>query len=169
MALAWLMTLPDERALELVDLCVAQAQGRIRPTVAVVDCEMAVTIHTSREPARSFVDRLQALEGHNGVLSISLTHGFPWGDVADMGTKVFVYTDNDPAAAQALQAAVWPGNVRELEHVVSRAALKASGREGRAGRLHSVRQTRSSPHSPSSSAHRELFGATRCTLRGEVV
>lgn len=91
-----------ERGLELVDLCVAQAQGRIRPTVAVVDCEMAVTIHTSREPARSFVDRLQALEGHNGVLSISLTHGFPWGDVADMGTKVFVYTDNDPAAAQAL-------------------------------------------------------------------
>jgi anaerobic nitric oxide reductase transcription regulator len=40
-----------------------------------------------------------------------------------------------PAAAQALQAAVWPGNVRELEHVVSRAALKASGREGRHGIL----------------------------------
>ncbi|ALZ74580.1 nitric oxide reductase transcriptional regulator NorR [Rheinheimera sp. F8] len=40
-----------------------------------------------------------------------------------------------PAAAQALQAAAWPGNVRELEHVVSRAALKASGREGRHGIL----------------------------------
>lgn len=39
------------------------------------------------------------------------------------------------AAAQALQTATWPGNVRELEHVVSRAALKASGREGRHGIL----------------------------------
>ena len=40
-----------------------------------------------------------------------------------------------PAAAQALQSAAWPGNVRELEHVVSRAALKASGRDGRHGIL----------------------------------
>ena len=91
-----------ERAIELVDLCAAMVERRIRPTVAVVDCEMIVLVHTSREPARAFVDRIQALEGRNGVLSISVTHGFPWGDVADMGTKVFVYTDNDPALAAAL-------------------------------------------------------------------
>ena len=36
------------------------------------------------------------------MLSISITHGFPWGDVAEMGTQVFVYTDNDAAGAQAL-------------------------------------------------------------------
>jgi microcystin degradation protein MlrC len=48
------------------------------------------------------VDRIQSLEGHDGVLSISITHGFPWGDVADMGTKVFVYTDNNPTQAAAL-------------------------------------------------------------------
>jgi microcystin degradation protein MlrC len=63
---------------------------------------MIAIVHTTREPARGFVDRLQALEGRDGVLSISLTHGFPWGDVADMGTKVLVYTDGDAAAAQAL-------------------------------------------------------------------
>lgn len=91
-----------ERALELVDLCAATAEKRIRPTVAVVDCDMAVTIHTSRHPARAFVDRIQSFEGHHDVLSISITHGFPWGDVPDMGTQLFVYTDNDPAGAAAL-------------------------------------------------------------------
>ncbi len=95
-----------ERALELVDLCAAMVEKRIRPTFAVVDCEMIVLVHTSRDPARAFVDRLQALEGHDGVLSISVTHGFPWGDVADMGTKVFVYTDNNPAKAAALARAL---------------------------------------------------------------
>ena len=91
-----------ERAFELVDLCEAHVQRRVRPVAAVVDCKMIAMIHTTREPARSFVDRLQALEGKDGVLSVSLTHGFPWGDVPDMGTKVLVYTDGDAAKAQAL-------------------------------------------------------------------
>lgn len=91
-----------ERGLELVDLCAAKLAGKVRPVAAVVDCEMIVTLHTSRQPARGFVDRLQALEGKNGVLSISISHGFAWGDVAQMGTKVLVYADGDAAQAQAL-------------------------------------------------------------------
>jgi microcystin degradation protein MlrC len=91
-----------ERALELVDLCVAKAEGRIRPVPAVVDCEMITVVHTSRQPARGFVDRIQAMEGKDGVLSISITHGFAWGDVPEMGTKVLVYTDGDEAKAKKL-------------------------------------------------------------------
>lgn len=91
-----------ERGFELVDLCAATVAGRIRPVVGMADCGMISIVHTTREPARGFVDRLQALEGHDGVLSISVTHGFPWGDVADMGTRVFVYTDGQPAQAHAL-------------------------------------------------------------------
>jgi microcystin degradation protein MlrC len=91
-----------DRAFELVDLCAAQVIHRVRPLVSVVDCEMAVIVHTTREPAAGFVQRMQALEGHDGVLSISLTHGFPWGDVPDMGTKLLVYTDGRQAGAQAL-------------------------------------------------------------------
>jgi microcystin degradation protein MlrC len=82
-----------ERALELVDLCHARAEGRIEPVASVADTGGLVVMHTSRQPARGFVDRIQALEGQNGVLSISISHGFPWGDVADMGTKVLVYSD----------------------------------------------------------------------------
>jgi len=91
-----------ERALELVDLGAAIVEKRVRPVAATVDCEMIATVHTSREPARSFVDRLQAMEGKDGVLSISIAHGFGWGDVPEMGTKVLVYTDGDEAKARAL-------------------------------------------------------------------
>lgn len=91
-----------ERAFELVDLCAATAEGRIRPVAGVADTGMISIVHTTRQPARGFVDRLQALEGRDGVLSISLTHGFPWGDVADMGTRLLVYSDGDAVAAGAL-------------------------------------------------------------------
>lgn len=91
-----------ERALELVDLCVAKREGRIAPVASVVDCEMIVTMHTSREPARGFVDRIMALEGQDGILSVSIAHGFAWGDVPDMGTKVLVYSDGDAAKGDAL-------------------------------------------------------------------
>ena len=90
------------RALELVDLCAATVAKRIRPVAAVIDCEMIVTMHTSRQPARGFVDRIQALEGKDGILSISVAHGFAWGDVPEMGTKLIVYADGDAAKAQAL-------------------------------------------------------------------
>lgn len=82
-----------ERALELVDLCQAKAEGRVQPRAAVADTGGLVVIHTSRQPARGFVDRIQTLEGKDSILSISISHGFPWGDVPDMGTKVLVYSD----------------------------------------------------------------------------
>ncbi|MBB3181362.1 M81 family metallopeptidase [Variovorax sp. Sphag1AA] len=91
-----------ERGLELVDLCVATAQKKISPVAAVVDTGLIVTVHTSREPARGFVQRMQSLEGKDGVLSISLAHGFSWGDVPGMGTKMLVYTDRNVDQAQAL-------------------------------------------------------------------
>lgn len=36
---------------------------------------------------------MRAHEGRDGVLSVSLTHGFAWGDVTDMGAKLLIYTD----------------------------------------------------------------------------
>ncbi len=97
-----------ERALELVDLCQAKAEGRIAPVASVVDTGGMVVMHTSRQPARGFVDRLMALEGQEGILSISVSHGFPWGDVPDMGTKLLVYSDAqaDPGAAKGIDEAL---------------------------------------------------------------
>ena len=91
-----------ERAVETVDLGIAAVEKRIRPVMSVFDCGLISVFHTSREPTRSFVDHMSALEGRDGVLSISLVHGFPWGDCPEMGTKVLVVTDNAKARGDAL-------------------------------------------------------------------
>jgi microcystin degradation protein MlrC len=58
--------------------------------------------HTTREPMQSFVARMQALEREPGVLSVSLGHGFPWGDVPEAGAKLWVVTDDEPELARSL-------------------------------------------------------------------
>ncbi len=93
-----------ERAVEVVDLGIAAVEKRIKPAMSVFDCGLISVFHTSREPTRSFVDRISALEGKDGVLSISLVHGFPWGDCPEMGTKILVVTDNAKAKGDALAA-----------------------------------------------------------------
>ncbi|MDG4676389.1 MlrC C-terminal domain-containing protein, partial [Shinella sp. 838] len=46
--------------------------------------------------------RLKAMEGKDGILSISVIHGFMAGDVPDMGTRIVVVTDGDRAKGAAL-------------------------------------------------------------------
>jgi len=100
-----------ERAKELFDLVEATVEGRIKPVMALHDCHMLGIYPTTREPMRGFVDRMSALEGKDGVLSVSLGHGFPWGDTPEVGTRVLVVTDGDQGKAQALAdklgAEVW--------------------------------------------------------------
>jgi microcystin degradation protein MlrC len=59
---------------------------------------------TQVEPMKGFVARMQQLEGRDGVLSVSFGHGFPWGDVPDVGAKVWVVTDGDKRKAEAVAA-----------------------------------------------------------------
>ena len=92
----------EDRARELYRIVVATAEMRVRPTTAVFDCKMVGLWHTTREPMIGFVKRMQSFEGRDGVLSVSLGHGFPWGDVPESGARLWVVTDNDPAKAQAV-------------------------------------------------------------------
>ncbi len=80
-----------ERGLELVDACVAIARGAPRPIAAVHDTGTLRTLRTPFQPVRGFVDRARAMEGRDGVVSISTIHGFPWADSPDLGTKLLVY------------------------------------------------------------------------------
>lgn len=89
-----------DRARELYRLTLDTAARRIRPVTAVHDCRMVGLWHTTREPMIGFVKRMQALEGRDGILSVSFGHGFPWGDVPESGAKLWVVTDNDPALAE---------------------------------------------------------------------
>lgn len=91
-----------ERARELVEFCTALAEKRLKLRVAVVDTGMIASLHTTREPGKGFVNRVRALEGKEGIVSISPVHGFASGDVPDMGTKMLVYSDAsaDPDGAR---------------------------------------------------------------------
>lgn len=88
-----------QRLAEVWQLTLATAAQRIRPVTAVHDCRMVGFWHTTREPMKRFVARMQALEGHNGILSVSFGHGFPYGDVPEAGAKVWVIADGDEALA----------------------------------------------------------------------
>ena len=90
-----------ERAQELFSIIADTAEGKIKPVMRDYDCRMLTMYHTPFEPARSFVDEMMAREGTDGILSLSLTHGFPWGDSPCVGTRMIAITDGDPDKAEA--------------------------------------------------------------------
>ena len=92
-----------ERAVDLWRITVDALEGRVRPVTSVFDCRMIDVFPTSREPMRSFVDRMLALEAQDPkLLSLSAIHGFMAGDVPEMGTKMVAVTDGDAAHGAAL-------------------------------------------------------------------
>jgi microcystin degradation protein MlrC len=91
-----------ERAEELVTLVVKAIRREIRPVMSLYDCRMMDVFPTTREPGIGFVTKMKSLEGRDGVLSVSLGHGFWMGDVPEHGTRVLVVTDNAKAKGDAL-------------------------------------------------------------------
>jgi len=91
-----------DRARDLYPLVMRTVAKDIRPVMAFADCRMINMWRTTREPVAGFVRRMEALEGRDGILSVSFGHGFPWGDVPDVGAKMLVVADGDAAKAQAL-------------------------------------------------------------------
>lgn len=94
------------RAEDLFRIIVDAAEGRAHPVTEVFDCRMINTYRTTEQPLRGFVDRMQALEGREGIISVSLGHGFPWGDVAEIGAKILVIADGDRAKAARVAGAL---------------------------------------------------------------
>jgi microcystin degradation protein MlrC len=90
------------RAHEVFTLCERMLDEGLRPAQAIHDCRMLGFYPTTREPMIGFVRRMQELEQRPEVLSVSLAHGFPWGDTPEVGTRVLVITDDDAALAQRL-------------------------------------------------------------------
>lgn len=90
-----------DRAMELVDRCVQARKRAITPQAVLIDARAITLIHTTREPGAAMVRLLQAIESRAGILSASIVHGFPWGDVPAMGTKALVYFDAQDARGRA--------------------------------------------------------------------
>ena len=113
-----------DRARDLYRLVADTVAGRIRPTMALFDCRMMGIYPTDPQPMRGFVDAMLAAErgpvaaGGDGVLSLSLGHGFPWGDVPDSGARFLAVTDGDPALAAAT-AEAWGRRFHALRREVA--------------------------------------------------
>lgn len=93
---------PMERAAELFAICADAAEGKVRPVMARFDCRMMGSYRTPVEPMKGFVARMASFEGKDGILSVSLAHGFAYADVEDVGTRMLVVSDGDPDKADRL-------------------------------------------------------------------
>ena len=82
--------------------CWRTLRGKIKPVMSVYDCRQIQSYPTTIQPMRGLVDRIMAMEGKDGILSISIAHCFPYGDVAEIGTRVLVIADGDKKKADAL-------------------------------------------------------------------
>lgn len=91
-----------DRAEEVIDLVLATIRKQVKPVTSVYDCRQIASYPTTQPLMRAFVDRIKAMEGKEGVLSISIAHCFPYADVAELTGRVLVITDNDKAKADAL-------------------------------------------------------------------
>jgi len=92
-----------DRASDLFRLAADTATGRIRPVIREVDCRMLGLYQTPLQPMRCFVDRMLEVEKHDErVLSLSLIHGFPWGDHERTGTRMLAITNGDGALAEQM-------------------------------------------------------------------
>ncbi len=91
-----------ERAEDLFDLMVRTLNGEIDPKMALFDCRSMGLFPTTMEgPMIEFSAGLIDGEGKDGVLSLSLNHGFPWADVPLAGAKMLAIANGDMKIAEA--------------------------------------------------------------------
>ena len=124
-------------AAQLFELVADTAAGKVNPEMATFDCRMLGVFRTQESPMREFVGRMKAMEGANGILSVSFVHGFPWADVAEVGAKILVITDGDQRKAHAVagqlgmeiwnkRAAITPV-IQSIDGALDRACAAAEG------------------------------------------
>jgi microcystin degradation protein MlrC len=102
-----------ERAHEVFALAEQKVSGAISPITAIRRCGINAYLPTTSGAMREFVNEMRRVEAMDGVLSVSLAHGFPHGDVADLAARIVVITNNDPeharSLADSLATRLWEG------------------------------------------------------------
>ncbi len=87
-----------EDLFRLIERCLA---GEIDPVMALFDCRvMGIFPCTRPGPMVEFTQAMFDAEGRDGILSLSLNHGFPWTDVPIAGARMLAVADGDRAVAE---------------------------------------------------------------------
>jgi len=95
-----------ERAEEVLDIVLRTIRGQVRPVMSLYDCRQIGSYPTTLPLMRGFVDRIKAMEGKEGILSLSIGHCFPYADVPELGGRILVVADRDKARADAVAIAL---------------------------------------------------------------
>lgn len=92
-----------ERGLQAARIMADTVRGKVKPVQAVVKPPMIYNIvyqHTKRPPLLPIVEESRKLERNPKVLAASVSGGYQYADVPQVGPSVVVVTDNDPGLAQ---------------------------------------------------------------------
>jgi microcystin degradation protein MlrC len=95
-----------ERAEDVLDIMLRTLRGEVKPVMSLFDCRQIASYPTTLPLMRGFVDRIKAMEGRDGILSISIAHCFPYADVPELGGRILVVMDGDKAKGDALAAQI---------------------------------------------------------------
>jgi microcystin degradation protein MlrC len=91
-----------ERAEDLLTLVLRTLRKQVKPVMSLYDCRQIASYPTTLPLMRAFVDKTAAMEGRDGVLSVSIGHCFPYADVPELSGRILVITDGDKEKADAL-------------------------------------------------------------------
>ena len=110
-----------ERGREAGRMIARAVRGEIRPVTALHQLPLFWSAQrqvTAHEPMSEVLRRVHELEQRPGILSASISTGFPWADVPNLGASVFVVADGDEQLAKsaAEELAAWVWHERERWH-----------------------------------------------------
>lgn len=128
-----------ERGREAADLIVRTLRKEIRPTMALrhipifwsAPCQI-----TAHPPMNEVLDFVHELERRPGILVVTISTGFPWADVPNMGVSTIVVADGDKklAGRTADELTDWVWQRRERWHRAPLSVTEALKQGETAGR-----------------------------------
>jgi microcystin degradation protein MlrC len=92
-----------DRGIQAARIMADTVRGKVKPVQAVVKPPMIYNIvyqHTKRPPLLPIVEESRRLERDPRFLAVSVSGGYQYADVPQVGPSVVVVTDNDPALAK---------------------------------------------------------------------
>jgi microcystin degradation protein MlrC len=127
----------DQRArgIDAARMMIETVRGKLHPTMAAAYPPMAINIekqHTAEEPCHSLYRLADQQLLNDRLLINSIILGFPYADVAEMGSSMIAVTHDDPPLAQQLASELathlwehrhkFAGDFLNIEEALERAA-----------------------------------------------
>jgi microcystin degradation protein MlrC len=94
---------PKDRGIQAARIMAQTLQGKVKPVQAIIKPPMMYNIvfqYTKVPPLRPIVDESRRLEQNPKILAVSVSGGYQYADVPQMGPSAIVVTDNDKELAE---------------------------------------------------------------------